>query len=83
MEPGEDFAPSAEVDEMPTKSRRRSGPVKRVQAKTFGDDISDKQLFFWCLVAILSGFYFMFWRQEKFLVGFCGVPQRERIPPHC
>jgi hypothetical protein len=79
VEPGEEFAPSAEVDEIPARVRRRSGQIKRSQPKAFGDDVSDKQLFFWCLLVILSGFYFMFWRQEKFLVGFCGVPQLERI----
>ena len=79
IETGEEFAPSAEVDEIPAKSRRRNGQIKG-RRKSFGDDISDAQLFFWCFLVILSGFYFMFWRQEKFIVGFCGVPQSERTP---
>lgn len=79
IEPGEEFAPSANVDEIPARSRRRSGQVKPSRPKSFGEDISDTQLFFWCLLVILSGFYLMFWRQEKFIVGFCGVPQSERI----
>jgi hypothetical protein len=77
IEPGEEFAPSADVDEIPAKSRRRNGPVKSTRPKSFGDEISDIQLFFWCLLVILCGFYGMFWRQEKFIVGFCGVPQTE------
>jgi hypothetical protein len=81
IEPGEEFAPSADVHEVPTKSRRRSGQVKSARQKSFGDDISDLQLFFWCLLVIISGFYFIFWRQEKFVVGFCGVPQSERASP--
>lgn len=82
IEPGEEFAPSADADQVPTRSRRRSGQVKP-RAKNLGDDISDAQLFLWCFLFILSGFYFMFWRQEKFVVGFCGVPQSERIFPCC
>ena len=78
IEPGEEFAPSAEVDDMPVRSRRRSGQVKAPRQKSWGDEISDASLFFWCFVLIVSGFYFMFWRQEKFTVGFCGVPQTER-----
>jgi Man1-Src1p-C-terminal domain len=79
IEPGEEFAPSADIDEIPARLRRRSGQVKPIaKKKTFGEDISDAHLFFWCLVIILSGFYFMFWREEKFTVGFCGVPQPER-----
>jgi hypothetical protein len=81
VEAGEEFAPSADVDEIPVKSRRKSGQVKG-RKKSFGDDISDAQLFFWCFLFILSGFYFIFWRQEKFIVGFCGVPQSERISPN-
>ena len=77
VETGEEFAPSADVDEIPAKSRRRSDQVEG-RRKSFGDGISDAQLFFWCFFVILSGFYFMFWRQEKFIVGFCGVPQSER-----
>ena len=81
IEPGEEFAPSADVDEIPAKSRRRKGQVKSSHSKSFGDEISDLQLFFWCLLVIVSGFYLMFWRQEKFIVGFCGVPQSERSLP--
>ena len=82
IEPGEEFAPSADVHEVPAHLRRRSGQlVKPVKKKMFGEDISDAQLFFWCLVVVLSGFYFMFWREEKFTVGFCGVPQAERTFP--
>jgi hypothetical protein len=79
LEPGEEFAPSEHVET--PKSRRRSGQIKPVkpQAKSFGDDISDAALFFYCFLVIIAGFYFMFWRQEKFIVGFCGVPQAERI----
>ena len=79
IEPGEEFAPSADVDDVPARSRRRSGQVKAPRQKSWGDEISDAALFFWCFVLILSGFYFMFWRQEKFIVGFCGVPQTERM----
>ena len=80
IEPGEEFAPSAEVDDILARSRRRSGQVvKAPRQKSWGDEISDAALFFWCFMLILSGFYFMFWRQEKFVVGFCGVPQTERI----
>jgi hypothetical protein len=78
VEPGEEFAPSADAHEVSDRSRRRSGQVKSSRPKALGDEISDAQLFFWCLVLILSGFYFMFWRQEKFIVGFCGIPQSER-----
>jgi len=81
IEPGEEFAPSADVHEVPGHLRRRSGQVvKPTKKRAFGEDISDAQLFFWCLVVVLSGFYFMFWREEKFTVGFCGVPQVERAP---
>lgn len=81
VEAGEEFAPSADVDEIPAKSHRKSGQAKGRQ-KSYGDDISDAQLFFWCFLVILSGFYLMFWRQEKFIVGFCGVPQSERNSPN-
>src|SRR5271155_75692 len=76
IEPGEEFAPSADVDDVPARSRRRSGQVRQ---KSRGDDISNAALFFWCLVFILSLTYCVFWRQEKFIVGFCGVPQTERM----
>jgi hypothetical protein len=79
IEPGEEFAPGADVDEIPEALRRRSGQVKQSRQKSRSGDISDAQLFFWCLLVILSGFYFMFWRQEKFIIGFCGVPQSERM----
>jgi len=81
IEPGEEFAPSEDLSEIRPSRRRTSGQVKRTGPKSFGEDISDAQLFFWCLLVILSGFYFMFWRQEKFIVGFCGVPQSQRILP--
>lgn len=81
MEPGEEFAPSADVHEIPTKARRQSGQVKASRKKSFGDNISDAQLFFWCLIVIMLGSYFIFWRQEKFIIGFCGVPQSERTSP--
>jgi len=80
LEPGEEFAPSEEVS--PPKPRRKSGQIKPVKKKATGDEISDTQLFLWCLTVILAGFYFMFWRQEKFIVGFCGVPHSERTPSH-
>lgn len=79
IEPGEEFAPSADVDEIPASLRRRNGQVKSTPPKSLGDEISDTQLFFWCLLVILCGFYGIFWRQEKFIVGFCGVPQTEGI----
>jgi len=79
IEPGEEFAPTEDVSEIRSSRRKISGQLKRTRPKSFGDDISDAQLFFWCLIVILSGFYFMFWRQEKFLVGFCGVPQSKRM----
>ena len=82
IQPGEEFAPSAELEDVPVRSRRWSGQVKAPRQKSWGDDISDATLFFWCFVLILSGFYFMFWRQEKFIVGFCGVPQTERTHPY-
>jgi hypothetical protein len=79
MEPGEDFAPSAEVDVITPKTSGKVSQVKKAKSQGLGDGISDLQLFFWCLFIILSGFYLMFWRQEKFMVGFCGVPQTERL----
>jgi Man1-Src1p-C-terminal domain len=75
LEPGEEFAPSEHVET--PKSRRKSGQVK-TQPKSFGEDVSDISLFLYCFIVILAGFYIMFWRQEKFVVGFCGVPQSER-----
>ena len=84
IEPGEEFAPSADVHEVPAHLHRRSGQViKPAKKRAFSQDISDAQIFFWCLVVILSGIYFMFWREEKFAVGFCGVPQVERTFPTC
>jgi hypothetical protein len=78
MEPGEEFAPSAEVEKASPKSSRKVSQAKKGKSRGFGDNVSDLQLFFWCLFIILSGFYLLFWRQEKFIVGFCGVPQTER-----
>ena len=78
MEPGEEFAPSAEADKVSPKTSRKVSQAKKGTSRGFGDNVSDLQLFFWCLFTILSGFYLMFWRQEKFIVGFCGVPQTER-----
>lgn len=79
IETTEEFAPSADAHELPSRSRGASGKLVRQKRKEkrWGDEISDTQLFFWCLVLILSGFYLMFWRQEKFIVGYCGVPQTE------
>jgi hypothetical protein len=81
VEAGEEFAPTEDLSEVRPSRRKTSGQVKRTRPKSFGEDISDTQLFLWCLLVILSGFYFMFWRQEKFLVGFCGVPQSQRNIP--
>lgn len=82
IEPGEEFAPSADAHEIPPRSQLRSGK-KPARKKPLGDDISDVQIFFWCFFVILSGVYFVFWRQEKFIVGFCGVHQSERPLPVC
>ena len=81
MEPREEFAPSAEADMVTPKTSRKVSQMKKGKAQGLGNGVSDLQLFFWCLLTILSGFYLVFWRQEKFIVGFCGVPQTERLSP--
>jgi hypothetical protein len=78
IEPGTEFVPSSDVHEV-TRLRQHSGQVTPAKRKAFGEDISDAQLFFWCLLILLVGFYFMFWWEEKFAVGFCDVPQTECI----
>jgi hypothetical protein len=81
VETGEEFAPTEDLDEIRPRRQKRKASGAAARPKSFGDDISDTQLFFWCIVVILAAFYCMFWRQEKFTVGFCGVPQSERTCP--
>jgi Man1-Src1p-C-terminal domain len=71
----EEFAPSAEAHDTPIRKHHTTAQVNKQNNR---EGLSDLQIFVWCVLLVLSGFYFMFWRQEKFVVGFCGVPQSER-----
>jgi hypothetical protein len=65
-------------DDVRTRSGRLSDQAKAPRRKSWVDDISDGA-WIWTFLLILLTLYFTFWRQEKFFVGFCDVPQSERI----